>query len=101
MNCKPDQMAWIVVPKDQCRRGVEQLNGRIVRTIRLLPGAPVATWEVTPEQQVHFTARGVDPFGRVLEPGDIGVCEGIPDHYLRPFDPDSEPEPVVRELEAA
>ena len=100
MNCKPDQMAWIVVPTNQNMRGIEQLNGRIVRTVRLLPDLPSATWEVTPTQRVTITRRSVDPRGVVLEAGDTCICDGIPDHYLRPFDPDSEPEAIVRELEA-
>lgn len=100
MNCKPNQMAWIIVPKEQNMRGIEQLNGRVVRTIRLLPGMPYATWEVTPTQRITISQGFVDPHGVVLAPGDTGVCDGIPDHYLRPFDPDSEPEAAVRELEA-
>ncbi|MBX3588820.1 MAG: hypothetical protein KF796_19485 [Ramlibacter sp.] len=93
-------MAWIVVPKHQNLRGIEQLNGRIVRTIRLLPGMAMPTWEVTPGQRVQITQRSRDPHGVLLQPGDWAICDGIPDHYLRPFDPKSEPEVIVRELEA-
>jgi hypothetical protein len=101
MNCKPDQMAWIKVPPHQNLRGIEQLNGRIVRTVRLLECAAFPTWVVSPEQSVTITTPCRDPHGEVLLPGDRCVADGIPDHYLRPFDPDSEPlnEPASRELE--
>lgn len=101
MNCKPGQLAWIVVPRQQAQRGVEQLNRRVVRTVELLPGFGVPVWEVTPRQVVTITQDCVDPKGQVLRAGDTAVADGIPDAYLRPFDPSSELEgaPRVRALE--
>lgn len=101
MNCKPGQMAWIVVPKAQNLRGIEQLNGRVVRTVTLLPGFREPVWAVTPAQAVTITQPCVDPNGAVLHAGDTAVADGIPDSYLRPFDPNSEPkgELKARELE--
>jgi hypothetical protein len=92
MNCKPDQMAWIVVPPNQNLYGIEQLNGRIVRTVRLVDGYGLPAWEVTPKQWVTITKHSRDPSGQVLNPGDRAFCDAIPDHYLRPFDPKSEAE---------
>lgn len=92
MNCKRDQLAWIVVPKGQNLRGIEQLNGRVVRTVTLLSGFPEPVWAVTPPQAVTITQDCKDPHGQVLHPGDTAVADGIPDSYLRPFDPNSEPE---------
>lgn len=96
MNCKQGQLAWIVVPKGQAQRGIEQLNRRVVRTVELLPGFGVPVWEVTPKQVVTITQDCVDPNGQVLRAGDTAVADGIPDAYLRPFDPNSEPEAAPR-----
>jgi hypothetical protein len=100
MNCKPNQLAWIVVPKEQAQRGIEQLNRRVVRTIALQPGFREPVWEVMPRMAVTITQDCVDPNGEVLRAGDTAVADGIPDAYLRPFDPNSEPEqaPEQREL---
>lgn len=101
MNCKPDQMAWITVPKHFAGSGLEQLNGHVVKTLRLDPTDAVPTWFVTPAQIVRFQTRVVDSIGRVIDAGDIGETDRIPDSFLRPFDPNSEPrnEPASRELE--
>jgi hypothetical protein len=101
MNCKPDQLAWIKVPKQFNSRGLEQLNGRIVRTVRLLAGQREPIWMVTPDQVITITAFCTDTNGTVFQPGERSTAEGIPDAFLRPFDPNSEPlnNPAARELE--
>jgi hypothetical protein len=101
MNCKRNQLAWIVVPPEQARGGIEQLNRRVVRTVELLPGFREPVWAVTPRQVVTITQDCRDPNGQVLHEGDTAVADGIPDAYLRPFDPNSAPEAdqLVRELE--
>jgi hypothetical protein len=99
MNCKPGQLAWIVVPKEQNLRGIEQLNGRVVRTVALLPCVGEPVWEVTPRQSVKMTQDSLDARGQVLRAGDTLVADGIPDSYLRPFDPNSEPEQISEQRE--
>jgi hypothetical protein len=101
MNCKPDQLAWIVVPREYYGTGMEQLNNRVVRTVRLLSGYPGPTWEVTPHQYVTFSRPVTDHNGSNIEVGERRWSDGLPDRFLRPFDPNSEPlnEPASRELE--
>lgn len=89
MNCKPDQLAWIVVPKRLAHHGVEQLNGRVVRTVRLLSRQHRPVWEVDPQQYVTITRPGVNERGEFYSPGERVEAEGIPDELLRPFDPTS------------
>lgn len=98
MNCKPSQVALIVVPKRLRRNGLEQLEGRVVSTVRLLTGQTEPVWVVTPEQWVTITQPCHDAHGVKYAPGERVVAEGIPDAMLRPFDPESAPtEEVIDE----
>jgi hypothetical protein len=101
MNCKSDQMAWIVVPRSMRGSGLEQLDGHMVRTVALLPGYGEPIWAVTPRQTVIFKLPSIDRSGRHINPGDKLTADGIPDAYLRPFDPRGAPEALTtdRELE--
>lgn len=103
MNCKPEQMAWISVPAKFTGTGMEQIHGHIVRTVRLQPNMCEVCWVVTPPQRVVITRYALDAEGRRLAPGEKLEADGIPDAWLRPFDPQSEPQPdavtVCRELE--
>jgi hypothetical protein len=103
MNCKKDQIAWIVVPRHYYGSGLEQLNNHVVKTLELIPGFPEPTWRVTPRQVVTFTAHTVDHSGKRIAAGETMWTDQIPDSFLRPFDPKSQPEPdvVTRELEHA
>jgi hypothetical protein len=98
MNCKPNQLAWIVVPPHQARNGLEVLNRQVVCTKRLLPINDMPVWEVEPHLTVTWTRPGRDLTGRLVEPGDVLHVDGVPDYWLRPFDPDSAPK---HELELA
>ena len=101
MNCKKDQMAWIKVPRQFQGSGLEQLNGHVVKTVAVAPGHSVPTWEVTPPQRVHFKTHCVDASGRLIKAGEVAETALIPDSFLRPFDPNSEPSDELesRELE--
>jgi hypothetical protein len=101
MNCKPDQMAWIVVPREYRGTGVDKLDRSIVKTLVLLPGLREPVWAVTPQQTVLLAIDGLDCRNRPVRRGETLAAEGIPDAWLRPFDPRSAPEslPALRDLE--
>ena len=101
MNCKPKQLAWISVPRAYVGSGLEQLNNHVVKTIELTCHLPEPTWRVTPRQVVTFATPSVDRTGQRIAAGETMWTEEIPDSFLRPFDPKSEPAPDVamRELE--
>jgi len=101
MNCKPSQMAWIVVPAGYAGTGIEKVNGNIVRTVALLPDYTDPTWSVTPEPLVTIRVNAIDFKGYKLKAGEFLRAHAIPDAWLRPFDPASEPgaETTERELE--
>ncbi len=103
MNCKRDQLAWVVVPRQYRGTGLEQLNNHVVKTIQLAPGFPEPTWQVTPRQTVKFARDAVDQEGRLIRPGEERWTDTLPDSFLRPFDPDSTPKDELesRELENA
>jgi hypothetical protein len=103
MNCKPDQLAWIVVPRGYRGTGLEQLNNQVVKTLTLEPGYPEPIWNITPSVTVTFTAPAIDWSGRQIRPGETRSTSMLPDAFLRPFDPNSTPlnEPVSREVEHA
>ncbi len=100
MKCKPNQMAWISVPTQFHGTGMEQIHGHVVRTVRLQSNMVELCWVVTPPQRVVITRYAFDAKGCRLEPGERLEADGIPDAWLRPFDPDSLPadEPVTQEL---
>lgn len=98
MKCKPNQLAFIKVPAYYSRFGLQCLNNHVVKTVRLLGGYSEPMWEVTPTQTVVFTGRACDRFGQKLDPGDKAKAAGIPDSWLQPFDPDSEPEAQETDL---
>jgi hypothetical protein len=91
MNCKRDQLAWIVVPRQYDGTGMEQLNNRVVKTIELVAGFPEPTWRITPKQTVKFTRHTVDHSGASIQPGEMRWTDALPDSFLRPFDPNSSP----------
>jgi hypothetical protein len=101
MNCKPNQLAWVKVPRQFHGSGLEQLNNHVVKTVCLVPGYPEPTWQISPPQTVKFTSFSIDHSGRRILPGEVMWTDTLPDSMLRPFDPDSEPlnEPASRELE--
>lgn len=101
MNCKPGQMAWIVVPREYHGTGMEALDGHMVKTLTLLPGYSVPVWDVTPPQRVVCKVHGRDYRGQRLAPGELLQAHGVPDAFLRPFDPRSAPPlaELQRELE--
>lgn len=99
MNCKPRQLAWIVVPPQHHGSGMEQIDGHVVQTLRLLQGHSQPVWEVTPTQVVTFRRRETDDRGQVLRPGETCTADGIPDAWLRPFDPLSAPRESIKVLE--
>jgi len=101
MNCKPHQLAWIVVPRHHHGSGIEQIDGHVVKTLLLLQGHSQPVWAVTPAQVVTFCRREVDDRGRALHPGETCTADGIPDAWLRPFDPRSAPQPSIEHLELA
>lgn len=103
MNCKPAQLAWIVVPRHYCSSGLEQLNNHVVKTLRLVPGFPEPTWQIKPRQIVRFAIFSVDQSGKRIHPGEVLWTDTLPDSFLRPFDPNSEPlnESAPRQLEHA
>lgn len=101
MNCKPNQLAWIKVPREYHGSGLEQLNNHVVQALHLEPGYPEPTWRITPVQEVKFASFSVDHSGSAIMPGEVRWTNTLPDSFLRPFDPDSTPlnEPAVRALE--
>lgn len=99
MNCKPDQLAWIVVPRAYLGTGLEQIDGHVVKTVRMLNSLSVPVWVVTPTQTVTFRRFSIDDKGNTLLPGETGRAEGIPDSWLRPFDPEAAPRESIRVLE--
>jgi hypothetical protein len=101
MNCKPDQMAWIKVPPAFARHGVEHLQNRVVKTKELVRGTPSPTWLVEPPQFVQLTGSIKDAAGTTAKAGQRFEFYAIPDYWLVPFDPNSEPlnEPALRILE--
>lgn len=104
MNCKQDQLAWINVPAWYNGSGIDEMQGHVVKAVRLLPFGGEATWVVSPAQSIRFRMAGTDRFGKRTVPGDVLLADGIPDAWLRPFDPKAEPadegEPAVLELAA-
>lgn len=101
MNCNPDQLAWINVPAWYNGSGIDQMQGHVVKTVRLLPVGGEPTWVVNPPQSIRFRMAGTDRFGKQTKPGDVLLADGIPDAWLRPFDPRSAPtaDTAERELE--
>lgn len=101
MNCQPQQLAWINVPAWYAGSGIEALQGHVVKTDRLLPYSGEPTWTVSPPQSIRFRMAGTDRFGKRTLPGDVLVADGIPDAWLRPFDPKAAPvdEAAPAELE--
>jgi hypothetical protein len=95
MNCKSDQMAWIVVPREYQGTGVEVLDRRVVKTVVLVPGLGEPIWAVTPQQTVVLRIDGTDMRHRPVRRGETLTAEGIPDAWLRPFDPSSAPETMT------
>ncbi len=99
MNCARGQWAWIDVPRDAGNKllGLTQLQGHVVRTVRLLTGVGItsSTWKVDPPQRCRVNGL-VGP----LKPGDVMNLLGIPDAYLRPFPdlPPEELEQLVKEV---
>lgn len=96
MNCKSQQLAWIKVPASYNNSGLQVLTNRVVRTQVLLPGFSEPIWDVDPPQTVTFTVNAVDECGQNIKAGDCLEAAGIPDAWLRPFDPDSAPEDVTQ-----
>lgn len=85
MNCAPEQMAWIKVPADFQRYGVEQLNNRFVCTKSLVPDQPMPTWYIDPPQAVRMTGPVKDARGTQAKPGEVFVFLSIPDAWLIPM----------------
>lgn len=90
MNCKPNQLAWIKVPANMNGSGMEALHNHVVRTVTLVAMRP-ALWQVDPPQLMQLRAVGIDITGRVYRSGQRLIVEGIPDAWLQPFDPESDP----------
>ena len=99
MNCKPNQLAFVRVPAHYIGSGIEVLNNRVVRTVAMHSGSPADVWQVTPPQSVVIKIPAVDGKGMRLSPGEKLVVDGIPDAWLRPFDPASEPEADIHASE--
>ncbi len=105
LNCKPEQMAWIDIPRTRSNAtlGLDQLQGHVVQTKRLHPAFPAdtPTWIVEPPQSVRIPASFQDiGSGCRMNAGDVLHAAGIPDAYLRPFEDLSpqEFEDLAREL---
>lgn len=88
LNCRAGQLAWIDVPRDRAAEalGSTQLQGRVVRTVRLkaCPPFPEPAWQVEPPQAVRVV--GPVPPSLGVKPGDVLAAEAIPDAWLRPFE---------------
>ena len=97
MNCKPQQLAFIRVPASYNHTGLQVWHNRVVRTQLLLPGHNEPIWAVEPKQRVSLAIAGVDAQGRTVLPGELMEADGIPDAWLRPFDPDSAPEDITQD----
>lgn len=92
MNCKPNQLAWIVVPRDQRPLGFDQIDGHVVTTEQLLSGFVEPTWRISPHQVITVRVYGRSTTGEVFCPGQSAVTAAIPDSWLRPFDPLAAPQ---------
>lgn len=91
MNCRPDQLAWIVVPREFQGSGVESLDGHVVRTLHLVAACEPPTWHVSPTLPVTIKNPSRAPSGELFMPGDRCICDALPDAWLRPFNPQSAP----------
>lgn len=92
MNCRPNQLAWIVVPRGFCGgSGIEAINGQVVRTLAVVPGYEPLSWWIAPAPSFTLMAR-MTWLSKLLNPGDQFTCVTLPDAWLRPFDPRSTPQ---------
>lgn len=95
MNCKPGQMAMVVRASvcKPCSTKVTGLPTKVSHVITPLTGA--AALQESIEGPVWLLAEPFRcPFGRAW-------CDGVdrmPDACLRPFDPESKPEPVAEDV---
>lgn len=91
MNCKPDQLAWIKVPRDMAQGGVEQLQNRVVQTKTVVPHVTEPTWTVEPAQSILLSMPIKDAAGLQAGPGQRYEVFGIPDSWLVPLRGDPVP----------
>jgi hypothetical protein len=91
MNCKENQLAWIVVPPIYHGTGVEEISGHVVKTVQLVSGHPEAMWRIDPPQWVTFRQPVRDFTARTIDAGDRRWSDILPDSWLRPFDAGSMP----------
>jgi len=89
MNCKPNQRAWIDVPRtpQTIALGIDQIHGHVVETKFLHPDSPGGEpqWIVEPPQSCTVP-RDVHGRNASVAAGTVMKLLGIPDSYLRPFD---------------
>lgn len=84
MNCKPDQLAWIKVPKEYARFGVEQLHNRVVR-VEASAWGPMPSWHIEPTQVVLLSGPIRDGCGTVGKAGETFEVRTLPDAWLVPL----------------
>jgi hypothetical protein len=98
---KPGGMAWIVGIDHG--NGIESLQGRAVKTVRLEPGS--SRWEIDPPQRVKFTKDTLYTFTHkhqdvLVLAGEYRTVSGLGDAFLEPWkeDEDGVSREEVREL---
>jgi hypothetical protein len=88
MNCRPNQLAWIDVPRTAryVALGVVQLQGHVVMTKRVHNGSPPndPQWVVEPVQRC-VVPRDVRGTNGSVAAGTVMTLAGVPDSFLRPF----------------
>lgn len=89
MNCRPNQLAWIDVPRtpQNIALGIDQLQGHVVMTKSLHPDSPASDpqWVVEPPQSCKVP-RDVHARNASVAAGTIVHLRGVPDSFLRPFE---------------